>query len=187
MEVKDHQDWTAEEKAELVKSISDWVRAERDRQRPKALPLHPSELELFEPYFPKEVLETVRVRAVDEMPSPPIAEKIRHQGRKIFQLSRARGLALDDTVILHGASVPPGSPQRRSVLFHELVHVTQYRRLGVNAFMQQYFASLEATGYRYPDIIFEFQAFELQHRFVTSLGRAFSVEEELKALSDGAR
>lgn len=178
---KDHQDRTAEEKAQLVSAVSDWIRAERDRQRPRALPLDASELSIFEPYFPREVLEKVRVRAVDEMPSPRVVDEIRHQGRRVFDLSRARGMALDDTILLLGADGPPGSPSRRSVLFHELVHATQYHYLGVDSFMREYFASLEAGGYRYPDIVFEAQAFELQHRFVTSLGDPFSVDEEVRA------
>ena len=179
---KDHQEWTAQEKAQLVKSVSEWIRTERARHRPLALPLDPTEITVFEQYFPKEILESVRVRAVDKMPSPDFADAIRHRGHRIFDPSQARGLALDDTVLLLGRNLPPGSPARRSVLFHEIVHVAQYRYLRVDSFIQRYFASLEDVRYRYPDIVFESQAFELQHRFTTSLGRPFSVDDEVRAI-----
>ena len=171
-----------EEQLELADQAADWLRAEREAQRPLASPLAPSELEIFGRYFPRPVLEDSRVLAVAEMPSPRFVEAIRYRGRKVFDFSQALGLALGDTILLRGANVPAGSPARRSVLFHELVHSVQYRALGVESFLENYLASLVAAEYRYPDIVFEHQAFELQQRFMMAPDEPFSVALEVERL-----
>lgn len=174
--------FTTEELRELANQATDWIRAERQAQRPFASPLAPSELEIFGHYFPRPVLEDARVLGVAEMPSPRFVGAIRYRGRKIFDLSQALGLALGDTILLRGANVPAGSPARRSVLFHELVHSLQYRALGVESFIENYLASLVAAEYRYADIVFEHQAFELQHRFMVHPDQPFSVALEVERL-----
>ncbi len=168
-----------QEQHELVQQAHLWVQEERTEQRPHAEPLTDSEKQLYAPFFPPEVLEEARVRAVDSMPSPRFLSKIRHKGQRVFNFRRAVGLALDDTLLLRGADVPAGSPARRSVLFHELVHSVQYQALGVESFMQLYLASLVANDYSYPNVAFEHQAFELQHRFNVDPGTPFSVEDEV--------
>lgn len=168
-----------QEQQELARQAGAWVHAERTEQRPHAEPLTDSEKQIFAPFFPPEILRTARVRAVRTMPSPRFLGKVRHNGERVFDLRRARGLALDDTLLLKGAEISPGSPARRSVLFHELVHSVQYRALGVESFMQLYMASLVANDYSYPDVAFEYQAFDLQHRFNVDPDTPFSVQDEV--------
>lgn len=179
---KDIDALTMKDQQELARQAADWIRAEQSIQRPLASPLAPSEIELFAPFFPRDILLEARVHAVEEMPSPKFLGSLRHQGRQILDFRRALSLALDDTVLLRGVDVPPGSPSRRSVLFHELVHCVQYRALGVDAFVDHYLASLISNNYRYPDIVFEHQAFELQHRFNMQPNKPFSVAAEVEQM-----
>jgi hypothetical protein len=72
-----------------------------------------------------------------------------------------------------------------SLLFHELVHVVQYRLLGVSAFANLYVRGFLRGGSDH-DIPLECCAFELEHRFVTG-NTAFSVEAEVGAWIDGQR
>ncbi len=176
---------TLEEQQELASQASAWIRSERDAQRPLAIPLVASELARFEPYFPREILEDVRVLGVDSMPSPRFLGAIRHRGRQILRFDQAIGLALGDTLLLRGAEIPAGSPARRGVLFHELVHAVQYNLLGIEPFVDHYLRSLVEVGYRYPQVVFEHQAFELQHRFITHPNEPFSVAAEVEEMVAG--
>jgi hypothetical protein len=66
----------------------------------------------------------------------------------------------------------------RSTIFHELVHVVQYRVLGLKRFAQLYVKGfLEGGGY--DGIPLEQQAYELGARFDRRPEDKFSVEEDV--------
>jgi hypothetical protein len=62
--------------------------------------------------------------------------------------------------------------------FHELVHVEQYRQLGVRRFAELYVRGfLDGGGYE--GIPVEINAYELGGRFEANPARKFSVQEEV--------
>ena len=63
------------------------------------------------------------------------------------------------------------------LLFHELVHVEQYRLLGVQAFARAYVQGVVDSGFVYDRIPLEAVALEMCNRFKT--GERFVVSEEL--------
>jgi hypothetical protein len=77
------------------------------------------------------------------------------------------------------------SPGRLSIetLFHELVHVTQYRALGLRGFARRYVAGLLRTG-AYITIPLEVQAYELEDRFRRDAERLFSVIADVEQRLD---
>ncbi len=67
----------------------------------------------------------------------------------------------------------PGAPS--GLLFHELVHVVQYRLLGIGGFIHGYVTGWAAAGFVYEAIPLEREAFDLEQRFEREPQRHFSV------------
>lgn len=87
--------------------------------------------------------------------------------------SQMAAITFDDVVVAH-------EEFSKGLLFHELVHVAQYRLLGVPGFSELYVRGF-LTGGSYNAIPLETNACTLQHRFESDSLRAFSVEEEVRA------
>jgi hypothetical protein len=68
----------------------------------------------------------------------------------------------EDLVLINPARISGLEPTARAILFHELVHVHQYRALGLETFMHEYIASVVA--YRnYRTIPLEGVAYHITH------------------------
>ena len=104
------------------------------------------------------------------LPNAHLPAMARRLGWHIPAPALVAGVTLDDVIAL---CEPPG----RSLLFHEMVHVTQYRLLGINGFSSLYVRGFLATG-SYDAIPLERCAFDLEYRYLTSQ-RSFSVDEEI--------
>jgi hypothetical protein len=122
-------------------------------------------------FFPRVVLtETRIIQAV--MPEPilyPLVKVLGIQG--LLPMSSIGAITLVDVVAY---------PERLgdNTLFHELVHVVQYRVLGLKLFAELYVKGFLAGG-GYAGIPLERQAYDLGARFEQHPGKAFSVEEDV--------
>lgn len=114
------------------------------------------------PYFGLDLLDRVEVRAVDRVRTP---------GTRIGPA----GLCLGRVVVI--ARDVGVSTRFERVLFHELVHCAQMRRMGAARFCGAYLAGWWAAGRSYLDIPLEVEAYALQDRF--SAGEVFQVEDAL--------
>jgi hypothetical protein len=65
------------------------------------------------------------------------------------------------------------------LLFHELVHVEQYRQLGISRFAGLYVSGFLSGG-SYEAIPLEINAYTLEGRFEGSRGRKFAVADEVR-------
>ncbi len=86
-------------------------------------------------------------------------------------------ITFDDVVVFHEALNP-------QLVFHELVHVTQYRLLGIEEFARLYVRGYLHGGYDGTPL--EMCAYQLDGRFIMG-GPGFDVEAEVKAWIDGKR
>jgi hypothetical protein len=93
-----------------------------------------------------------------------------------MDFSRMDGITFIDTVIVVDSCWPPTD----SLMFHELVHVAQYRLLGVHEFARRYVYGWAENGFVYEAIPLEAQAFELQGRFDAHASAPFCVENEIR-------
>jgi hypothetical protein len=106
--------------------------------------------------FPGEFLKIVKVVEIDEVPRPPLDRF------GIPELSRSfpagPGLTLSDTYFI-------ARPMRsdEGLHFHELVHVAQWQRLGMDRFLLAYAVGLMEFGYRQNPL--EITAYKLQAEF----------------------
>ncbi len=72
------------------------------------------------------------------------------------------------------------------LLFHELVHVVQYDKLGLGEFSARYVRGFLSGG-RYEAIPLEMNAYQLDARFSAAPMNPFSVEAEVQEWIDAGR
>jgi len=95
----------------------------------------------------------------------------------VLRFGRFAGITLIDTVLI-GASIGREGPRWQGLLFHELVHVAQFRALGTEGFAREYLGGWIAVGHRYAHVPLEVEAYALQRRFAS--GEVFAVARELR-------
>lgn len=172
----------------LIREGTAWVKAERNHYRPSAAPLTGKEKRRFAGFFPPELLAAARVKVVSAIRNPDFYAAYEELGKRYpLNLENAVGFAVVDTVLIARSHGGRGTEARVSLLFHELVHLTQYQVLGVDAQLERYIRALAEGGFRYRANPFEVQAFELQRRFDRRPQAVFSVEDEVRRrFVDGA-
>lgn len=159
-----------------------WVRSRRRRHRRSARSLTASELGALSPFYTADLLAAVRIDHVAGLANPLGYGLARRLGLGIMLDPRMiGGMALVDTVVIVDR---PGRIDRIGTLFHELVHVAQFRALGVRGFVREYVRGWVENGRAYHDIPLEIHAYELQARFERDRERAFSVEAEVESWID---
>jgi hypothetical protein len=73
-----------------------------------------------------------------------------------------------------------------ALLFHELVHVTQYAQMGVKEFAARYVNGFIQGG-SYEEIPLEKNAYLLEERFSKDAARVFSVDDEVRQWREGGK
>ena len=159
----------------LIDQGERWVREQRERHRPEARALHPRTQAALAPFFDSELLCDTRFRSVPVIENPDFYDALIAAGQPVpMDFATARGITFDDTVLLsEHDGVLQGAPS--SLLFHELVHVVQYKLLGIGGFIRSYVTGWAAEGFVYEAIPLEREAFDLQHRFEREPQRHFCV------------
>jgi hypothetical protein len=106
-------------------------------------------------HFPAAVLERARVVTVAQIPFPPVAEYRLPEFEAMAKTPMA-GITFGDMYFVR-------QDAGESVHFHELVHVVQWRTLGIPEFLLTYAVGLVKHGYAESPL--EAIAFDLQARF----------------------
>ena len=176
--------------AALTAAVAEYILAQREHYFSRSSPLSFSEL--WSRFFSEIDLQRIRAvqagasdplavahaEATGRVPNPPFyadLEKLGFTGLPNF--AHMPAITFDDVVVFH----EPLTPQ---LIFHELVHVVQYRLLGVKEFARLYVRGYLQGGYAGTPL--EICAYELDGRFIMgSLG--FSVETEVRAWIDEGR
>lgn len=156
-----------------------WILEQREVHRPGAIPLDQRLRSAFERFFGGELLESARFKTVPVIENPSFYRELEAMGQLIpLDFTVMGGITFEDTILLSERyleehELSPG------LLFHELVHVVQYRRLGVAEFVTRYVRGWAENGYEYRAIPLEQDAYELQARYERSPMQPFSVREEV--------
>lgn len=154
-----------------------WVETQRARHRPRAERLPIEAAERLAGWFLPESLAAVRLRAVPRIDPPAPLGLLERLGVRLpLEFERIWGITFVDTIVLL-ERVP--EEERGPLLFHECVHVVQYRLLGTRGFLERYVRGWLAVGRRYRDIPLEMDAYALARRFVEEPGAPFAVEPEV--------
>lgn len=133
-----------------------YIKSQRARFLPWAKPLSDEAKRRFAGYFSEDILNEVRVA----------------EGVSLLAMPWVAAMTFDNVI---ASRVPCFG----SLLFHEMVHVTQYRVLGIDQFAEMYVREFLRTR-RYEAIPLEACAYELERRFVED-EEPFSVEAEVRA------
>jgi len=152
--------------------VAQYIRAQRAHYYSRAVPLTFSEL--WSRFFSQVDLQRIRVvqPGQERIPNPPFyteLEQIGFTGLPNFTTMGA--ITFDDVVVFH----EPLTPQ---LIFHEMVHIVQYRLLGIDDFARLYVRGYLHGGYNGTPL--EVCAYELDGRFIMgSVG--FDVEAEVRS------
>jgi hypothetical protein len=162
----------------IVQQVAEYIEGQRRTFRQGAVPLNTNQTAEMLPFFRASTLDSTRVAVLtgERVGNPPFYDQLVRMGFEPallpdFKLMTA--ITYVDTVVSH-------APFTERLLFHELVHVVQYEKLGLPEFAAKYVTGFLSGG-SYEAIPLERNAYELDGRFATAPGNPFSVETEVEA------
>lgn len=161
----------------LIAQATPWIQAERTIHRPAGRPFSEAELEALGPFVQGDVLSTVRITSVATISNPPFHRQLEEAGIGVpLDFTRMSGITFIDTVLV-SQRAPIPEDDWLPLLFHELVHVLQYRELGLDRFVRNYVEGWAAGGFSYEAIPLERDAYELDAAFRTAGQRSFDASQ----------
>jgi len=165
---------TPDQIAQVSELVAGYISAQREKYAPRAVPLSAQQRAPFEPFFARKVIDSVRVLVleVERVPNPDFYPMLRGLGFNNLPDQSAMGaITFCDVVVSHERFTA-------GLLFHELVHVEQYRQLGIPRFSELYVRGF-LNGGSYEAIPLEVNAYSLEERFRRDPRRTFSVQAEV--------
>jgi hypothetical protein len=168
----------------VIQQVATYIERQRQTYRRTAVPLDQKQKTAMQSFFPPSILESARVvvLAGERVGNPPFyAELIRmgFEAGSLPDFSLMAAITFVDTVVSH-------EPFTNRALFHELVHVVQYEKLGLMEFAAKYVRGF-LNGGSYEAIPLERNAYELDGRFAAEPTKAFSAADEVQAWMHGGR
>jgi len=163
-----------------------WIAQQRDRFRERGEPLDATQWELLDGYFEQSTLESVRIVRIPLKNPAFYTSFFRGQGSntKLLDLTKVGGITYGDTIVINETTCPGVTPI--GLLFHELVHVVQYKVLGIRGFADHYVRGWAANGFNYHKIPMEVEARALQREFEGATAPTRTVEEHVGSSYRGA-
>lgn len=172
---------TREQIAQLSGLVAQYVTTQRERYAPRAIPLSAQQKARMAGFFSPDLLDDARLLVLsgERVANPDFYPMLRSLGfDNLPDQSTMGAITFSDTVVSHG-------PFADGLLFHELVHVEQYRQLGVPSFSALYVRGFLSGG-GYDGIPLERNAYMLGERYEGDPTRLFSVTEEVAEwIADG--
>jgi hypothetical protein len=127
-------------------------------------------------FFRPEILHSTHILALQDerVRNPDFYPMLRALGLKdLPEFDTMAAITFEDVIVSHEAFTAP-------LVFHELVHVEQYRQLGIARFSELYVRGFLLAG-SYEAIPLELNAYGLEGVFRQTPHRRFSVEDEVSA------
>jgi hypothetical protein len=164
--------------AAFTQWVAEYIRVQRTSYHPRAVPLAFSDIWLR--FFSAADLERIRILqpGQERVTNPPFYAELEKLGfTNLPNFTSMGAITFDDVVVFH----EPLTPQ---LIFHEMVHIVQYRLLGIDEFARFYVRGYLHGGYSGTPL--EICAYELDGRFIMgSVG--FDVEAEVKSWIQNGR
>lgn len=165
---------TPEQIAQVSSLVADYIASRRQKYAPRAVPLTSQQRAAVAAFFAPELLGNTRLLVLqgERVANPDFYPMLRSLGFKSLpDQSTMAAITFRDIVISH-------EPFSNGLLFHELVHVEQYRQLGIPRFSDFYVRGFLSGG-SYEAIPLEVNAYTLEDRFLREPHRGFSVQQEV--------
>jgi hypothetical protein len=150
------------------------------KYRPIARWLTAREHEALGKFFEADLLDRARVVNA-QIPLPPRIQKIAiFFGMDALLQPELTAAITFNNVIVHA------EPMSMRTLFHELVHVEQYKQMKIAGFAKRYVRAFLRSG-KYDQIPLERHAYELDARYAANPALAFTVREEVRRWIDARK
>jgi hypothetical protein len=168
----------------IIQQVAVYIGGQRETYRGKAVALSQNHRAAMHPFFPASTLESARVAVLagERVSNPHFYGELLKMG---FEASALPSFA-DMAAITYLDTVVFNEPVTGRVLFHELVHVVQYEKLGLTKFAAKYVRGFLSGG-SYEANPLEMNANELDGRFATGQTKAFSVAADVQSWIDRGR
>ena len=168
----------------FIQQVGAYIGEQRDIYVYRALPLDANQRAAMRSFFRAAILDSARILVLSEerVGNPPFYGdliKIGFSGNSLPDFAHMAAITFVDTVVSH-------EPLTERVLFHELVHIVQYEKLGLPDFSAKYVRGFLSGG-SYEVIPLEMNAYELDARFATGPTKPFSVEAEVRSWIDAGK
>jgi hypothetical protein len=160
-----------------------YIAAQRAVYGPGAVQLTPAQTTTMSPFFAPNILGSTRLNVLPQthVPNPPFYPQSVAMGipqASLPDFSTMDAITFIDTIVFQ-------VPITDRMLFHELVHVVQYAKLGTPMFAARYVRGFLAGG-AYANIPLEVNAYQLDAKFAAAT-TGFSVEDAVQACIDAGQ
>jgi len=165
---------TPDQIAQVSGLVAQYISTQREKYATRAIPLSAQQKAAMNGFFSAQVLDGTRLLVLkgERVANPDFYPMLRNLGfRNLPDQSTMGAITFSDVVVAHVAFTD-------GLLFHELVHVEQYRQLGVPRFSGLYVRGF-LNGGSYDAIPLEVNAYTLGGRFESDPRQTFSVEDEV--------
>ena len=165
-----------EQIAQVSGLLAHYIESQRDSYAPRAIPLSREQKQAMAEFFLPQLIADTRVLVLrgERISNPDFYPMLRSLGfHNLPDQSTMAAITLSDKVVAH-VDFTDG------LLFHELVHVEQYRQLGIPRFAKLYVCGFLSGG-SYEAIPLEVNAYALGARYENGPTQHFSVAEEVAA------
>lgn len=160
---------------QVSRAVAEYIASQRDRFfLNRSVKLSGAQKAAIGGFFRADLLETTQILVLEKerIGNPDFYAMLRGLGfSNLPDFAQMAAATFKDVVVSH-------EPFSDGLLFHEFVHVEQYRQLGVPRFAELYVRGF-LDGGGYDGIPLEINAYDLGSRFEEYPDRAFSVEAEV--------
>ncbi len=140
-----------------------WIDEYLTRHEPVSRPVASLGMQRLAACYPEPLLRTARVVTVERVEFPPV-ERFGLPEFAAIQQQNFGGITFKNTFFVSSAEATS-----ESLHFHEMVHVVQWARLGVERFLLAYGIGLAQFGYEGSPL--EHMAYDLQFEFDKGINR----------------
>jgi len=165
---------TSDQIAQVSGLVAQYIATQRERYNPRAVPLSAQQRAAMNGFFSPQLLESTRLLVLprERVGNPDFYPMLRSLGFKnLPDQAKMAAITFSDVVVSH-------EPFSDGLLFHELVHVEQYRQLGIPRFSELYVRG-SLNGGSYEAIPLEVNAYTLEGRFEETPANRFSVADKV--------
>ncbi len=151
---------TQEIDTDLLNKLSLWISEKRNSIRSLSEDLPEYLVDRYRSFFPRAILEDTKVFLVDNMDTidpPPGYQDVKNKlGSLPLEFNKISGLTLIDTLVIDKKTLDLGTFE--DVVFRELVHVFQFKELGLDGFLMKYVDGWAKNGLQHETIPLEEEA-----------------------------
>src|SRR5260370_18321800 len=166
---------TPDQISQVTGLVAQYISTQREKLAPRAMPLSAQQRAAMNGFFTSQLLESARLLVLqgERVANPDFYPMLKTLGfNNLPNQSAMAAITFSDVVVSHEAFSD-------GLLFHELVHLEQYRQLGIPRFSDLYVRGF-LNGGSYDAIPLEVNAYTLGGRFESDPQRLFSVDDEVK-------